>query len=295
MLSRCTRVLHRAARRMPRRHLSTLADSSESVQEQFDPANPRAEHRALRKMVQEFTKNEVEPQALQYNREERFNRALFERAGELGLLGVTADPEYGGAGMDATAACIVHEVPYDPPSCHDAGVRRLSPDARALQELSYSDPAFCLSYLAHSQLFVNNLARNGTAAQARLRGAAHLGLARLSYHGFGVPPIVASTHSHAMHETVAVGAVAAACVLGRAHRRHGNERAELRHGRACHAHHRANAGRSGRGRHAHVARAPRLGACLLRGEGRPLAGCTSRATPRLAPPRRERSPTAASS
>ena len=73
-------------------------------------------------MVQEFTKNEVEPQALQYNREERFNRALFERAGELGLLGVTVDPEYGGAGMDATAACIVHE------------------------ELSYSDPAFCLSY-----------------------------------------------------------------------------------------------------------------------------------------------------
>ena len=121
MLSRCTRVLHRVARRLPRRHLSTLAESSESVQEQFDPANPTAEHRALRKMVQEFTKNEVEPQALQYNREERFNRALFERAGELGLLGVTADPEYGGAGMDATAACIVHEVPYDAPSCHDAG------------------------------------------------------------------------------------------------------------------------------------------------------------------------------
>ena len=111
MLSRSTRVLHRAARRLPRRNLSTLADSSESVQEQFDPANPTAEHRALRKMVQEFTKNEVEPQALQYNREERLNRALFERAGELGLLGVTADPEYGGAGMDATAACIVHEVP----------------------------------------------------------------------------------------------------------------------------------------------------------------------------------------
>ena len=110
-------------------------------------------------------------------------------------------------------------------------------------------------------------------------GAAHVGLARLSYHGFGVPPIVAPAHSHAMHETLAVGAVAAACVLGRAHRRHGNERAELRHGRACNAHHRANAGRSGRGCHAHVPRAPRLGACLLRGEGRPLAGCTSRATP----------------
>merc|ERR1719502_382832 len=92
-------------------------------------------------MVSSFVAAEVEPQALVHNREERFNRALFNRAGELGLLGVTVDPEYGGSGMDATAACIVHE------------------------ELSASDPAFCLSYLAHSQLFVNNLARNGNPEQ----------------------------------------------------------------------------------------------------------------------------------
>ena len=78
--------------------------------------------------------------------------------------------------------------------------------------------------------------------------AAHVGLARHSPYGSCVPPIVASTHSHATHETVAVGTVAAACVLGRAHRWHGNERAELRHGRACDAHHRTAAGRSGRGR-----------------------------------------------
>ena len=110
-----------------------------------DAFHPTAEHRALREMVASFVANEVEPQALEYNRNERLNRALFDRAGELGLLGVTVDPAYGGAGMDATAACIVHE------------------------ELSYSDPAFCLSYLAHSQLFVNNLARNGTPEQcARL-------------------------------------------------------------------------------------------------------------------------------
>jgi len=107
--------------------------------------NPSLEHRALREMVASFVAAEVEPQALEYNRNEAFNHGLFRRAGELGLLGVTVDPEYGGAGMDATAACIVHE------------------------ELSYADPAFCLSYLAHSQLFVNNLARNGTPEQmARL-------------------------------------------------------------------------------------------------------------------------------
>ena len=43
--------------------------------------------------------------------------------GELGLLGVTVPPEYGGSGMDASAACIVHE------------------------EMSAADPACCLSYL----------------------------------------------------------------------------------------------------------------------------------------------------
>jgi len=58
-----------------------------------------------------------------------------------GLLGVTVPEDYGGVGFDAVAACIVHE------------------------ELSAADPAFCLSYLAHSLLFVNNLARNGSHEQ----------------------------------------------------------------------------------------------------------------------------------
>eukprot|EP00316_Scyphosphaera_apsteinii_P011992 CAMPEP_0119304294 /NCGR_PEP_ID=MMETSP1333-20130426/5549_1 /TAXON_ID=418940 /ORGANISM="Scyphosphaera apsteinii, Strain RCC1455" /LENGTH=411 /DNA_ID=CAMNT_0007307145 /DNA_START=116 /DNA_END=1351 /DNA_ORIENTATION=+ len=119
-------------------HASQLA--AESLP-QADLFNPSEEHRALREMVSSFVNTEVEPQALEYNRAERFNHELFCRTGELGLLGVTVDPEYGGSGMDASAACIVHE------------------------ELSASDPAFCLSYLAHSQLFVNNLARNGSVEQ----------------------------------------------------------------------------------------------------------------------------------
>ena len=48
---------------------------------------------------------QVEPQALQHDREERFNLPLFRRTGELGLLGVTAPEEYGGSGMDATGVC----------------------------------------------------------------------------------------------------------------------------------------------------------------------------------------------
>jgi len=92
-------------------------------------------------MVRAFTETEVEPQALEFNRAEKMNVPLFRKLGELGLLGVTVPEQYGGSGMDATAAVIVHE------------------------ELSASDPAFCLSYLAHSMLFVNNLAQNGTEAQ----------------------------------------------------------------------------------------------------------------------------------
>ncbi|HIA39708.1 MAG TPA: isovaleryl-CoA dehydrogenase [Candidatus Poseidoniales archaeon] len=106
-----------------------------------DIANPSDEHSMLREMLRDFVINEVEPQALEHDRDEKFNRALFDQIGELGLLGLTVPHEYGGAGMDATAAVIVHE------------------------ELSTSDPGFALAYLAHSMLFVNNLAVNGDENQ----------------------------------------------------------------------------------------------------------------------------------
>ncbi len=104
-------------------------------------ANPTEEHAALRASVRAFVESEVEPQALQFNREERFNEPLFRKLGEMGLLGITAGEAYGGSGMDAVATCIAHE------------------------ELSASDPAFCLSFLAHALLFVNNLNVNGSEEQ----------------------------------------------------------------------------------------------------------------------------------
>jgi isovaleryl-CoA dehydrogenase len=105
--------------------------------------HPTDEHRMLRDMIADFVQNEVEPQALEHDRAERFNLQLFRQLGELGLLGITVPEEYGGAGMDATAACIVHE------------------------ELSASDPGFCLAYLAHSMLFVNNFTLNANEEQKR--------------------------------------------------------------------------------------------------------------------------------
>ena len=105
--------------------------------------NPSEEHKVLREMVRSFAEKEVEPQAEEFDRSEAFNLDLFRTLGELGLLGVTAPTEFGGSGMDATAAVIVHE------------------------ELSAVDPGFCLAYLAHSMLFVNNVAVNASEEQCR--------------------------------------------------------------------------------------------------------------------------------
>jgi isovaleryl-CoA dehydrogenase len=107
----------------------------------FDLYNPSEEHSMLRRTVREFVQREVEPQALEHDREEKFNLKLFRQAAELGLLGLTVSDADGGAGLDATAAVIVHE------------------------ELSYADPGFTLAYLAHSMLFVNNFFINSNAEQ----------------------------------------------------------------------------------------------------------------------------------
>ena len=107
----------------------------------MDIANPSDEHSMLREMIRDFVNEKLEPQALEFDREEKFNLDLFRSLGEMGLLGITAPDEYGGSGLDATAAVIAHE------------------------ELAASDPGFTLAYLAHSMLFVNNLAQNGSEEQ----------------------------------------------------------------------------------------------------------------------------------
>lgn len=109
----------------------------------MDLFNPSEEHRLLRETVRAFVADQVEPQAHQFDREEKFNLPLFRQLGELGLLGISVPNEYGGSEMDAVSAVIAHE------------------------ELSYSDPGFCLAYLAHSMLCVNNLAVNGSEEQKK--------------------------------------------------------------------------------------------------------------------------------
>ena len=105
---------------------------------------PTEEHGMLREMVQGFVQKSVEPQAEQHDRSETFNLDLFRQlGGDLGLLGITVPETYGGAGLDAVASVIVHE------------------------ELSFSDPGFCLAYLAHAILCANNFYINSNESQRK--------------------------------------------------------------------------------------------------------------------------------
>ncbi len=86
----------------------------------------------LRQTVADFARKEVEPQAADFDQKGHLNKDLFRKFADLGMLGITIPADQGGAGMDATASVIVHH------------------------ELSKYDPGFCLAYLAHAVLFVNN-------------------------------------------------------------------------------------------------------------------------------------------
>src|SRR5215510_11933187 len=101
------------------------------------------EHELLRRTVRQFVQNRVEPQAMAHDESQTFNTALLRELGELGLIGVTIPDADDGAGLDATASCIVHD------------------------ELAYSDPGFTLGYLAHALLFVNNFYWAGNPSQRK--------------------------------------------------------------------------------------------------------------------------------
>ncbi|MES2769919.1 MAG: acyl-CoA dehydrogenase family protein [Bdellovibrionota bacterium] len=121
-----------------------MSDTQQQVSlRDFDLYNPTEEHKMLRESVKSFVQSEVEPQAHKHDRDELFNLPLLRKLGELGLLGITTPEAYGGSGMDALAATIAHE------------------------EIAASDPGFCLAYLAHAMLCVNNIAMNANEEQKK--------------------------------------------------------------------------------------------------------------------------------
>lgn len=124
------------------------------------------EEKELQRVCRDFAKSEIAPHAAKHDAEQTFNLDAFKKIGELGLLGVTADPEYGGAGLGAIAATIV------------------------MEEFGAACPGLTLSYLAHTILCVNNLQVNGSEEQKKkylpkLISGEHVGCMGMSEPGYG--------------------------------------------------------------------------------------------------------------
>ena len=120
----------------------------------------------LRSTVEAFAAEEIAPRAAAIDRDNQFPPDLWRKLGDLGVLGVTVEEEYGGAGM----GYLEHVV--------------------AMEEISRASASVGLSYGAHSNLCVNQIRRNGTEAQRRaylprLVSGEHVGALAMSEPGAG--------------------------------------------------------------------------------------------------------------
>ena len=120
----------------------------------------------LRDTVRSFAADTIAPRASEIDESNDFPRDLWPQLGDMGLLGLTVEEEYGGAGMGYTEHVV------------------------AMEEVSRASAAVGLSYGAHSNLCVNQIRRNGSEAQKRkylpkLISGEHVGALAMSEPGSG--------------------------------------------------------------------------------------------------------------
>ena len=120
----------------------------------------------LRDSLRSFAREQIAPRAAAIDKSNEFPRDLWPKLGELGLLGITVEEAYGGAGMGYLAHVI------------------------AMEEISRASASVGLSYGAHSNLCVNQIRRNGNDAQKRrylplLISGEHVGALAMSEAGAG--------------------------------------------------------------------------------------------------------------
>src|SRR5881628_3311378 len=120
----------------------------------------------LRESVQDFAAAEIAPRAAEIDRSNQFPMDLWCKMGDLGLLGMTVEEDYGGTDMGYLAHIV------------------------AMEEISRASGSVGLSYGAHSNLCVNQIRRNGNAAQKRkylpkLISGEHVGALAMSEPGAG--------------------------------------------------------------------------------------------------------------
>ena len=120
----------------------------------------------LRRSVRDFCQQEIVPIAERIDQSNEFPRILWPLLGDLGVLGITAEEKYGGAGLGYLAHCVV------------------------MEEISRASASVGLSYGAHSNLCINQLCRFGTDEQKQkflpnLISGTSLGALAMSESGAG--------------------------------------------------------------------------------------------------------------
>jgi len=103
--------------------------------------NLSEEHAMLKESIRNFAAKEVAPIAEKIDEEDKWPDGMWQKLGDLGIMGITAEEKYGGAGSDLLSAVLV------------------------VEELAKASPAIALSWGAHANLCVNNLSHNASEVQ----------------------------------------------------------------------------------------------------------------------------------